>query len=300
MNKKSYFILALFILLSLLLSAGCGMRIPFISPLLTDNDWPKKRIMIMPASNLTGIPFSEPMNTIIDEFTKILQKTGSFDLSSLENTHQFQSLTPGSSIDFELLTEAKKRGINAIIFGTLNPVEVNPGKAGIWPFRKKAWKCALSMNVDIVDVITGTILLSKEVADKITLSGEETTEEEQKEGTIETKQRALRKGLPRILKKAATAASHALNKELWAGRIVSIEEKKIIINAGSDAELKSGVVLEVFCEGQHITSFNDQTYQLPGQKVGEVKIVSLETRHSLTEPINGNGFKVGQIVRVKD
>ena len=300
MNKKSYFILTLVTLFSLLLNHGCGMRIPIISPLLTDHDWPKKRIMIMPVSDLTGTPLSESANTISDDFTKFLQKTGSFDLYSPKDTHEYQTFVPGASIDLELLTEAKKRGMNAIIFETLNPVEANPGKAGIWPFRKKVWKCTLSMNIDIVDVSTGTILLSKEVGDKLTLSGEETPEEAEKDDNTETKKRALKKGLPRILKKAAKAARLALNKEVWTGSIVSIEGEKIIINAGSDLELKPGMILEVFCEGQYITSFNDQTYQLPGNKVGEVKIVSLETRHSYAVPINGDGFKVGQIVRVKD
>ena len=300
MNKRLCFLLTVCALFSLLLIAGCGMRIPLISQLLTDNDWPKKRVMIMPATDLTGIPLGESMDTIGEEFTKILQKNGSFDLYPQKNTNKFQSFKPGASIDPELLRRAKERGMNAIIFKTLDPVEVNPGKSGIWPFRKKVWRCTLSMNVDIVDVTTGTILLSKEIADNIILSGEETTEEAEKDGNTETKKRALKKGLPRILKKAAKAASLSLNKEVWTGRIVSIEKNEIIINAGSDVELKPGVVLEVFCEGQYITSFKEQTYQLPGQKVGEIKIVSLKTRHSLTEPINGDGFQVGQIVRVKD
>jgi len=49
-----------------------------------------------------------------------------------------------------------------------------------------------------------------------------------------------------------------------------------------------------------ITASTGQTYALPGQKVGEIKIVTLKTRHSLAEPVKGDGFKVGQIVRVKD
>jgi len=39
---------------------------------------------------------------------------------------------------------------------------------------------------------------------------------------------------------------------------------------------------------------------LPGQKLGEIKIVTLKTRRSLAEPVEGDGFKVGQIIRVKD
>lgn len=300
MNKKSYFIFALFILSSLLLGDGCGMRIPLISRFLTGNDWPKKRVMIMPASDISGIPLGELIGTVGDEFTKILKKTGSFELYPQTNNREYKPFIPGSSIDLKLLSEAKEKGMNAVIFETLNPVEVNPGKAGIWPFRERVWKCTLSMNVDIVDVTTGTILLSKEVSDKLTLSSEETPGEVVKDGSMTTKKRALEKGLPHILKKAAKVASRALNEEVWKGSIVSIQEKVIIINGGSDVELKPGVVLEVFCLGQYITSFNDQRYQLPGHKVGEIKIVSIETRHSFAEAINGDGFKVGQIVRVKD
>ena len=121
-----------------------------------------------------------------------------------------------------------------------------------------------------------------------------------KSGNTETKKMTLKECLPDILKEAANAASLSLNQKVWTGRIVSIDTKEIIINTGSDVELRPGVVLEVFCEGKYITSFKEQTYQLPGQKVGEIKIVSLKARHSLTEPIDGDGFKAGQIVKVKD
>ena len=300
MNKRSYFLLTVFSLVSLLPLAGCGMRASLISGLLTDNDWPKKRVMVMPATDLTGIAFHESIDTIREELTKILQKTGCYNLCPHNKTKKSYSFTPGESIDPELLREAKERGMNAIIFETINPIELNPGKSGIWPFRKKAWSYTVSMDIDIVDVNSETILLSKEIADNITLSSEETTEETEKGGNTETKKKALKKRLPDILKEAANAASLSLNQKVWTGRIVSIDAKEIIINAGSDVGLRPGVVLEVFRKGEYITSFNKQTYQLPGPKAGEIKIVSLKTRHSLAEPIDGDGFKVGQIVRVKD
>ena len=284
----------------ILLLAGCGMRALLTSQLLTDNDWPKKRVMVMPATDLTGIAFHESIDTISEELTKILRKTGFFNLYPHNKTKKFHSFTPGESIDPELLREAKERGMNAIIFETLNPIELNPEKSGIWPFRKKTWRCTVSMDIDILDINSETMLLSKEIADNLTLSSEETTEETEKGGNTETKQKALKECLPDILKEAANAASLSLNQKVWTGRIVSLNTKEIIINAGSYVGLRPGVVLDVFSKGEYITSFNEQTYQLPGPKVGEIKIVGLKTRHSLTEPINGNGFKVGQIVRVKD
>jgi len=300
MNKKSYTLLTVFALVSLLLLAGCGMRALLTSQLLTDNDWPKKRVMVMPATDLTGIALHESIDAISEELTKILRKTGFFNLYPQNKTKKFHSFTPGESIDPELLREAKERGMNAIIFETINPIELNPGKSGIWPFRKKAWKCTVSMNIDILDVNSETILLSKEMADNITLSSEETTEETEKGGNTETKKKALKECLPDLLEEAASAASLSLNHEVWTGRIVSIDKKEIIINAGSDAGLRPGVVLEVFSKGEYITSFKEKTYQLPGPKVGEIKIVSIKSRHSSAEPIKEGDFIPGQIIRIKD
>jgi len=283
-----------------LLFAGCGMRALLTSQLLPDNDWPKKRVMVMPATDLTGIALHESIDTIREELTKILQKTGSFNLYPQNKTKISYSFTPGESIDPELLREAKERGINAIIFETINPIELNVGKSGIWPFRKKAWSCTVSMDIDIVDVNSETILLSTEIADNITLSSEEITEETEKGGNIETKNKALKECLPDFLKEAANAASLSLNQKPWTGRIVSTDTKEIIINAGSDIGLRPGVVLEVFSKDEYITSFNKQTYQLPGPKAGEIKIVSIQQHHSFAEPLKEGDFKPGQIIRVKD
>jgi hypothetical protein len=300
MNKRSYFLLTICALFSLLFLAGCGMRALLTSKLFQDNDWPKKRVMVMPATDLTGIAFHESIDTISKELTKILGKTGCFNLCPRNKIKKFRSFTPGESIDPELLREAKERGMNAIIFETINPIELNPGKSGIWPFRKKGWNCIISMNIDIVDVNSETILLSKEIADNITLSSEETTEETEKGGNTETKKKALKECLPDILKEAANAASLSLNQKVWTGRIVSIDTKEIIINAGSDVGLRPGVVLEVFSKGEYITSFNKQTYQLPGPKAGEIKIVSIQQHHSFAEPMKEGNFKPGQIIRIKD
>jgi len=300
MNKKLYFLFTFCALLSLLLLTGCGMRALLTSQLLPDNDWPKKRVMVMPANDLTGIALHESIDTIHEELTKILQKTGSFNLYPHIKTKKSYSFTPGESIDPELMIKAKETGINAIIFETINPIELNPGKSGIWPFRKKAWSCTVSMDIDIVDVTAETTLLSKEIADNITLPSEKTTEETEKGRNTEIKKRALKERLPDILKEAANAASLSLNQKVWTGRIVSIDTKEIIINAGRDAGLRPGVVLEVFKKGEYITSFNKQTYQLPGPKAGEIKILSIQQHHSFAEPIKEGNFKPGQIIRVKD
>jgi len=299
-NKELHTLLPAIVLLPILLVAGCGTSAPFESRGLPDKDWPKKRVMVMPATDLTGIPLDEIIDTVSEELSEILRKTGFFTVYHHKKPREFLSFKPGEPVDPELMREARGMGINAIVFETVNPLETNSVKSGIWTSGKRAQRVTLSINIDMVDVNRGTVLLSKEIADNITVPGEEPEKEKEKSADVETKKMALKECLPHMLEKAAMAASLSLNREVWTGRIQSSDKKGIIINAGRDAGLRPGIVFEVFGEGESITSFRGQTYRLPGPKVGEIRTVGIETRHSMAEPTTGTDFKTGQIVRVKD
>lgn len=270
-----------------------------VSRVSQDTNWPKKRVMLMPAADLTGIPADELLDTTSVRFSEILEKAGSFTVYHQDKIKKSSSFKPGEPIDPELLKEAKEMGIDAIVFETVNPIETNPDKTGIWPFRRKAWRFTVSMNIDIVDVNRGTILLSKEVAHTITFSEEGAEEKQESASNAETKKKALRELLPDMVEKAATATSHSLNGQVWTGTILSADDKGIRINAGMDAGLRPGIVFEVFDEGTSIKSFRGRIYHLPGPKVGEIRVFSIEHPHSWAEPIDGTGFKAGQTVRVK-
>ena len=282
-----------------ILVAGCGMTASLVSRALPDNDWPKKRIMVMPAADLTGIPLDELLDTISAGLGRILRKTGSFDVYHGNESNKSHSSKPGQPFVPELIREVREMGINAIIFETVNPVEANPDKTGIWPFRRKAWRFTLSMNVDMVDANRGTILLSQELVHTITLSDVEAQDEKEKSPNVEMKKKALRQCLPHIIEKAATAATLSLNGSVWTGTIVSADDKRILINAGGDVGLRPGILFEVFGQGESITSFKGQTYHLPGPKMGEIITVMIEPRQSWAEPITGTAFKSGQLIRVK-
>lgn len=300
MREKSQILLAAIILLPILLLGGCGTSAPLESRGLPDKDWPKKRVMVMPATDLTGTPLDELIDTVSEELSEMLRKTGFFNVYHHNETKKFPLFRPGEPVDPGLMREARELGMNAIVFETVNPLETNSVKSGIWTSGEKARRFTLSINIDIVDVNRETILLSKEIVDRITVPDGEA--EKEKEGITdgETKKTALKECLPNMLEKAATAASLSLNREVWIGRIESSDNKRIIINAGRDVGLRPGVVFEVFDKGESITSFRGKTYQLPGPKVGEIRTVGIEPRHSMAEPITGTDFKKGQIVRAKD
>jgi len=302
MKKRSHALLTAIVLLAILLLAACATSASLESRRLPDNDWPKKRVVVMPATNLTGIPLDELIDTVSGELTKTLEKTGFFNVYPVrkKGSKEFPFFKPGAPVDPELMRDAQEMGMNAIIFETVNPIETNSVKSGIWTSKEKAQRFSVSIHIDIVDVNREIILLSKEIADNITVSDEEAEKEKEKSPDVGTKQRALKECLSDILEKAAMAVSLSLNREVWTGTVVSKDKERIIINAGRDAGLRPGIVFEVFDKGECITSFKGQTYQLLGPKVGEIKIVGIKPRHSTAEPITGADFKAGQIVRVKD
>jgi len=254
----------------------------------------------MPVINLTGLTSDELVEAKSEEVGTILRKSGLFIVYQHNKTEQPYSFQVGKPVDPELLRVSQERGMNALVFETVNPIEVNLVRKGIWPFRARAQRFTVSVNIDIVDVNTGTVILGEDIAKDVTFLGEEIRTETEETPYAEKKARALKECLPEILKKAARSAAHSLNQQVWTGRIVSLDQQRIVVDAGRDVGLRPGVVLEVFCKGECITSCTGQTYELPGVKVGEIKIVALKTCHSFAEAVKGTDYQPGQIVKVKD
>jgi hypothetical protein len=299
MNKKLSTLIIKVCLSIMLLAAGCASSRSLVYELLPDNDWPKKRIMVMNVNDLSGINYDNATDLVSEELANILEETESFNVlrHNSENTASFR---PGEPIDSALIRQASETGMHAILFATINPVERVPTKTGVWPFRRKAQKYIVSMSVDLIGVNKGTILLSKEVTEDITLPYEEFDEYTERSLDKETKQEAFEECLPNILEQSAKIISRTLNSELWTGKIVSVDRSGITINAGQDVGLRREIVFEVFGEGEPITSYNGQNYYLPGPKVGEIKIIDIKSHHSHAEPVKGNSFEPGQTIRVKD
>ncbi|UCH01091.1 MAG: hypothetical protein JSU78_03860, partial [Deltaproteobacteria bacterium] len=102
MMKRLNILLTTIVLFPVLLPAGCGTTASLVSRALPDNGWPRKRVMLVPAADLTGIHSDELTDTVSEGLGKILRKTGSFDLYHQNRTKEFGSFEPGQPIDPEL------------------------------------------------------------------------------------------------------------------------------------------------------------------------------------------------------
>jgi len=300
MKKGSGFLIWAIVLLCIPFIAGCGTGRSLVWQTIGDTDWPKKRVMVMQTVNLSGVSSDGLVDTVSETLSENLRKTGFFIIQRPDETMRSYTFKLGKPLEPEFINRAAESGINAVVFTTVTPVEITSARKGVWPFRKHAEKFTVSVNLDIVDNNFGTVIISKEFAEDITFSGETIIATGKQDPFAQRKVKALEKCLPEIVKEATKTAIRSLNRHVWTGRIVSLDGGKIMVNAGRDAGLRPGVVFEVFCADECVTACTGQTYALPGQKVGELRIVSLKARRALTEPVEGDGFQAGQIVKVKD
>ncbi|MEA3361173.1 MAG: hypothetical protein U9R17_17440 [Thermodesulfobacteriota bacterium] len=288
---------SLFSILFLFIS-GCATVSSLMPSISSNNEWPRKRVMVMPANNLTNLSLDESTD-ISSDLTRALKNTGLFNIYHQNESKKYNFLNPENTSNLEFFKPFSDMGMNVIIFTTLHPIEKTNVRSGIWPFRKKSQKFTVIVNIDLFDVYRETVMLSKEIIRDITLPLEDLTGIEGNLLDAENKKSVLRKCLPAILKKSVKAICHSLNNKIWEGKIASVDKKTITINAGRDAGLKTGAVLVVFEKGELITAFKGKVYELTGKEVGKIKIVQLKQRYSLAEPIAGTDFKPGQVIRVK-
>ncbi|MBW1798654.1 MAG: hypothetical protein JRJ21_09695 [Deltaproteobacteria bacterium] len=109
--------------------------------------------------------------------------------------------------------------------------------------------------------------------------------------------RVLKEAMPRILKRQRKAVTKGLAKEPWSGRILSVENNTMMINAGSEVGVNSGQEFTVFAQGETIPCKDGKSLKILGKKVGKIKATSIMERHSLAVPVGEGAFSEGQVVR---
>lgn len=195
----------------------------------------------------------------------------------------------------ELIKRAKDLDINALVSGTINPIEITTKKTAFytWPFRKTLKNYDVSVIIYVADVQDGTIYMINRESEEMAFREDKL--KDQDKGKIIDK--VLKKAMPRILKRQSKAVTRGLAREPWSGRILSIENNSIMINAGSEVGVKPGQEFTVFGQGETISCKDGKTLKILGKKLGKIKVTSIMEKHSLAAPVGKGEYSEGQVVR---
>ena len=308
MPTKRFTSITCLCLLSLLLAAsGCSTTKNLTKKVLPDS-WArkimtneadlKKRVMIFPFVDQAGVG-PEMTKKLGHDFYEHLRETpnlllydppdGIFSTQAMESP-QFGVVTSSKLVDI-----ATDMGMNALMIGVLNPVEIAVHKTGIWPFD--GWKkiYTVSAAVNVIGTASKTLIYTDIALEEYDMSLEESGQLDQ-ENYI---RKITLEALPDLIHKLGSIMDFKVSDEPWTGKIVAVDGDTIMINAGTEVGLEDNAVFKVFSVGESISSGTGRTIHLLGETVGEIKVTSVMEKHSLAEPLDGGPFKAKQFIRLK-
>ena len=298
--RKHYFVRSFFLILSFVLITipGCSTTKSIVQKIRPGEPYLKKRVIVLPFIDQAGIG-SERTTQMTADFVRSLGKSPHLLIcdrpKEMPLTSGAKSPAMETATHKGLVENAENLGMNAVITGVLNPFEITTKKKGIWPFRKYRKIYEISMVVNVVDIISRTLLLTRLETEEVPVSLDKA------EGLNEKEMfdLILSKALPGILKHQASIVAKELAKDPWTGKILAVDNDTITINAGKDVGLQPGHCFDVFGWGESIRCGNGKSLNLLGGKIGEIKVTSVMEKHSLTVPAKQGKFLPGLVIRFR-
>jgi hypothetical protein len=258
-----------------------------------------KRSLVAPFVNHAGIK-QEMVSGIADRFGDLLRKEDHISVTMLKDFDRSDVITSsphyGVVIDGELLKKAEEMGMDILITATINPFDVVTKKGGLWPFRRMKKHVTISLSMNVLDIITGTLVNAETETRKIKRSFE--GPEDQYE-TWEVDYNILDEELYCILEDQLSNVSEALDSIPWTGKIKLTDNNNVMINGGDDVGITKGSVFEVFRKSEPIQSLSGKEYFFLGAKQGEIRAEEVKSEYSIAVPLNNEVFEDGQLVRLK-
>ncbi len=258
----------------------------------------KKQVLVIPLADEAGIGETE-IYRINEMFVQQLKKSPRLVVYKLSGRlpllgDELPGRTAGIT-DPDLLRKVRKLDMNALVAGSVNPVETRTKKGPFWtwPFRKVYTVYEVTTEVTVVDVASGTLLLSRRETEKVSLRREEARDRDPKEVMAAV----LKKAVSGMLQRHARAIDKKLAAEPWTGRILSMENGEITINAGNKVGVHPGQVFNVFAPGDRIVCKDGKTLTVLGKKIGAIKITQVMEKSAVASPVAKADFSAGLVVR---
>jgi len=257
----------------------------------------KKRALISPVINRAGINDGKAAR-LTEAWINLFKEDNSLSIIPLTvSESSILDITPSDPeviINPALIKKTEEMGINTLITCTLDSLNYTAKKRGIWPFRKLKGEYDVSMVLNAVDIIKGTIILSLKETVKIKIG--QVPEGQETPPVIDDK----------ILDDTLIGMQNILSSELldilrgqeWRGKVIR-DGEKIKINGGADIGITQGSVFEVFGKGEAIKSVNGKNYFIAGPKAGEIRVTDVMKDSSIAIPLEGKSFEDGQIIMFK-
>ncbi|MFO8090698.1 MAG: hypothetical protein R6U13_12720 [Desulfatiglandaceae bacterium] len=305
--RFSKLVLFLFIVSCSGLVSGCGMiksageklsPTTLISKIKPRAAHLKKRIIVFDPVDQAGYG-PETAAGISEVMKKSFEKNSRFIIQpppqDLEWADADGGIDLGIAAPVEILDYCSQKGISTIVTLVLSPVENTPKTTGIWPFKSQSIVFSIPVRLTALDVASGTILHSSAVLEEKTMK--------LIDAEMSTDRELLNRFAERIksdiVPQQVDELIENMDQHRWKGKILSFEEGRATINAGTDIGVEKGSRFEVLNEGIQVETKENRTLTVPGPVLGELVITVPGTQTSIAEPVDNRDFESGLYIRYK-
>jgi hypothetical protein len=292
-------------LIGLLLAAGCsggGRTLPIPIPFTAEGGFTKK---------VAILPFQVQSVYVDPRSGRILQQTAIERLQAECPSVRFQGpsdpefpisvsemprLEDGSIDNFELAMVGRRWGLNALMISTLSSVSVDEQEEGFWWFKKLRYYVQVEVRVELLDSETASKLLSHTVNRRVEI---DRFDVDMINARNQVELYYFEETLDDMAEEIAEAVCRTIKERSWKSYVLLVEGGELLIAAGAEAELQTGVLLEIFDSSEVVQAAGARRYILPGPKIGEARVTVVDARVSRAAVVSGSGFRPGQVVRAR-
>ena len=304
-NLRNLLILFLLMVLSSALACSAGGRdvyqvsslaVDSFTNLILPDDKPvlKKKILVAPVIDKAGLNESQS-EEVRQDCISILSKDKYLLVTKLDKKDDNESESVlekyGEVINPSYVKTAEEKGMDMVMTCVIHPLEITEKRTGIWPFRKDSYNVLITVSINALDTLNGTLIVYEDKTEDINFK--KTTAES---GEWTPDSNIIKDEILSMTKKLSYSVIDKLRKQPWQSKVI-VDGTDLIINAGKAIGINENTVFEIFAKGELIDSFSNEQYYTFGGKIGETRVASIsENRSVLASNID---LKDAAFVRVK-
>jgi len=266
---------------------------------------PKKRVAVVDFENEAGYTrWGDLGGGMAEKLIEALIDTGKFvvlerqALTDVLAEHNLSNVAHVEPVVVGRLTSAQ-----ALIRGVITNVEDTDGEEGgfgIGKFRLrgKNQEVSVTVNLRLVDTVTGQILQSKTVEGIAKQRGLQVRKKNGDGDVKVNRNHPVGKAVDDAVAQAVAQIVDGMESIPWQGSVSRVSGRQVFINAGYQENVEPGLELRVFEKGAEIIDKEtNETLGRLDEEIGIIRIARVEPRFSVADVVQGDGFAAGNIVR---
>lgn len=234
----------------------------------------RKRVLVLPFRNLSGIGNEELSAFAAEEFKNKLSQLDDFILVRDSDVRGLgELLSSGAEPDMNALIEkARAHGVVAIVMGSIKDVQIKEKGNQVGLFQTRYNTVNTSLEVKLIDVITQKTTVEKSTSAEVT---EENTRFFGSRSIASTDGSRAEGAVTQAIEQLIPSFASEAQRIGWTGRIAKIDVHRFFINAGELSGVKRNQLLRVFGEAEPVVDKESglNIGMAPGKFKGLLKVV---------------------------